>query len=265
MLGVYGPGHTISAADLDRSLTALNDMIELAVERVDDVLCVAATELRAATQHHAIHLRHRRLDQHDPPAAGVRRRRVRLPARCEQQQIPDGRAGSARVQSAHHGGSEFQSAGICAFYDPQFPLGIVNIWPTPCQVYQCYFYSYLQLGDFPAPETNVLLPPGYNLAIRPIWRSHSSPISPPPSLIPSWSAARRNRRATSSATTTARSGRCSIRKSSPAGNRPITSEVTGTTSVLNGLTWRNPRSSAASPGRAQLRPAITRPTTCIWK
>ena len=49
------------------------------------------------------------------------------------------------------------------FYDPQYPLGIVNLWPTPTVGYTCSFLSFLQLTDFASPDTEVSFPPGYEL------------------------------------------------------------------------------------------------------
>lgn len=51
------------------------------------------------------------------------------------------------------------------FYDPQFPLGIINIWPTPNVGYTCSFLSYLQLVEFTTPNSPLSLPPGYKRAI----------------------------------------------------------------------------------------------------
>lgn len=51
------------------------------------------------------------------------------------------------------------------FYDPQFPLGVINIWPTPNMTYACYFYSYLQLVDLASLTATFSMPPGYKLAI----------------------------------------------------------------------------------------------------
>lgn len=51
------------------------------------------------------------------------------------------------------------------FYDPQFPLGIINIWPTPNVGYTCSFLSYLQLVEFATPNAPLSLPPGYKRAI----------------------------------------------------------------------------------------------------
>ncbi len=47
------------------------------------------------------------------------------------------------------------------FYDPQFPLGVINIFPTPLLAYSCYFDT---TQDQPGPMvlTTVLsMPPGY--------------------------------------------------------------------------------------------------------
>ena len=60
------------------------------------------------------------------------------------------------------------------FYDPQYPLGIINIFPLPLIAYTVYFDSRLALVDLPTVQTNFSLPPGYitaivdNLAIK-LW------------------------------------------------------------------------------------------------
>lgn len=50
-------------------------------------------------------------------------------------------------------------------YQPEFPLGIIKIWPTPAIGYRCFFTSYQQLTDFRTLEAAVGFPPGYKLAI----------------------------------------------------------------------------------------------------
>lgn len=49
------------------------------------------------------------------------------------------------------------------FYDPQLPLGVVNVWPTPTTGYTCSFLSYAQLTQFTTLDTEVDFPPGYKL------------------------------------------------------------------------------------------------------
>jgi hypothetical protein len=53
------------------------------------------------------------------------------------------------------------------FYDPQMPLGLINLWPQPNSGgYTMFFDSYMQLGD-PSTLVSVFqLPPGYAQAIQ---------------------------------------------------------------------------------------------------
>jgi hypothetical protein len=51
------------------------------------------------------------------------------------------------------------------FYNPQYPLGIINIFPTPNIAYKVYFDSRLQLADISNLNTAFSLPPGYMSAI----------------------------------------------------------------------------------------------------
>lgn len=51
------------------------------------------------------------------------------------------------------------------FYDPQYPLGIINVFPIPNMSYQLYWDSYLQLSDFSDLDAPVVFPPGYKKAI----------------------------------------------------------------------------------------------------
>ncbi|MFD1558355.1 hypothetical protein ACFSHT_22445 [Paraburkholderia silviterrae] len=53
------------------------------------------------------------------------------------------------------------------FYDPQMPLGLINLWPQPnSSGYTMYFDSYLQLADMASLTVNFSLPPGYEAAIQ---------------------------------------------------------------------------------------------------
>lgn len=51
------------------------------------------------------------------------------------------------------------------FYDPQFPLGIINVTPFPTNGYTMAWDSMLQLSEFSTLATLVNLPPGYNIAL----------------------------------------------------------------------------------------------------
>lgn len=52
------------------------------------------------------------------------------------------------------------------FYDPQMPLGFINIWPYPTLGYTLFWDSYLQLTDMGTLTTQFQLPPGYEIAIQ---------------------------------------------------------------------------------------------------
>lgn len=51
------------------------------------------------------------------------------------------------------------------FYDPQYPLGVINVLPVPTIAYMMFWDSYLQLADLPALTTAFSLPPGYKRAV----------------------------------------------------------------------------------------------------
>jgi hypothetical protein len=51
------------------------------------------------------------------------------------------------------------------FYDNQYPLGIINIDPTPNIAITMYWDSYLQLTEFANLATAMSLPPGYKQAL----------------------------------------------------------------------------------------------------
>lgn len=55
---------------------------------------------------------------------------------------------------------------IYIFYDPQNPLGIINVWPVPNIGWTLYFDSYLQLIDFGNIDSPLSFPPGYKKAIQ---------------------------------------------------------------------------------------------------
>jgi len=70
--------------------------------------------------------------------------------------------------------SEWNSIGLLTttsqlpdtlFYDPQFPLGIINIYPQPLLPYNVFFDSRLQLSDMTSLGSVFSMPPGYKLAI----------------------------------------------------------------------------------------------------
>lgn len=47
------------------------------------------------------------------------------------------------------------------FYDPQYPLGVINIFPTPLLPYTCFFDSTQDQVDFASLTASLSAPPGY--------------------------------------------------------------------------------------------------------
>ena len=50
------------------------------------------------------------------------------------------------------------------FYDPQYPLGVINIFPTPLIAYTCYFDGMLDQPTFATLATDLAMPKGYERA-----------------------------------------------------------------------------------------------------
>jgi len=50
------------------------------------------------------------------------------------------------------------------FYDPQFPNGVINVFPTPLLTYTLFYDSALNQVTFAALTTNLSMPPGYERA-----------------------------------------------------------------------------------------------------
>lgn len=50
------------------------------------------------------------------------------------------------------------------FYNPQYPLGIINIFPIPLAPYTFYFNAILQQSTFSSLPMTITMPPGYERA-----------------------------------------------------------------------------------------------------
>lgn len=51
------------------------------------------------------------------------------------------------------------------YYDPQEPLGVINVMPFPTINYTMFFSSYQQLGNLTNLSSTLTLPPGYKRAL----------------------------------------------------------------------------------------------------
>lgn len=52
------------------------------------------------------------------------------------------------------------------FYDPQYPLGVINITPYPNIAYTMFWDSMLQFATYDSPTQQLSLPPGYAIAMK---------------------------------------------------------------------------------------------------
>lgn len=164
MLGVYSPGQQLAAADAATSLSVLNDMLD---SWSNEALTCYAT-----------------LEQALPLQVGVSRysigpggnlngpRPLRVLDGPGAAYLIDGTGNRYGVDIIPQDqwnliGSPQVNSNLpdTAFYDPQFPLGYMNIFPIPNMSYNLYFDSYLAFTTFTTLAQAVTLPPGYKLAL----------------------------------------------------------------------------------------------------
>lgn len=166
LLQIYGAGDVISAADSGRMLSVLNDMLDSWSNLT--LACFTILEnsfpLVAGQQSYTI-----------GPGGNINTTRPL--------KILDG-PGTAYVQDFN--GNNYGVSVVprdqwnlygnrsiliqsdfpdTLFYDPQFPLGIVNVLPVPTINYTMFFDSYQQLADLATLTATLSLPPGYKRAI----------------------------------------------------------------------------------------------------
>lgn len=168
-LGVYGVGEVMSAADTTRGLSVLNDMVDMWSN--ESLFCYAILEQSVALTVGK--------SSYTIGTSGGADLPITRPIR-----ILDG-PGTAYVQDTN--GNNYGMAVVprdtwnmlgnrsnlitsnfpdTLFYDPQFPLGVINIFPVPNIQYTMFFDSYQQISEFASLSTAVSLPPGYNAALR---------------------------------------------------------------------------------------------------
>lgn len=168
LLRVYAPGEVLSDADAERGLTTLNDMLD---DWSNQSLATYAI-----------------LEQSAPLVPGQQSYTIGLSggadfAMTRPLRILDG-PGTAYVQDPNGNNypmkvvprdqwnlygnrSEIITSNYpdTLFYDPQYPLGVINVMPVPTIAYMMFWDSYLQLADFNSLTTPFSFPPGYKRAI----------------------------------------------------------------------------------------------------
>lgn len=168
LLQVYSPGEPLSDADAERGLTTLSDMLD---DWSNQALATYAI-----------------LEQSAPLVPGQQSYTIGTSGGADFNmtrplRILDG-PGTAYVQDSNGNNypmdvvprdkwnlygnrsiliqSDFPDT---LFYDPQYPLGVINVMPVPTINYTMFWDSYLQLSDFTALTTPFSFPPGYKRAI----------------------------------------------------------------------------------------------------
>lgn len=165
LLGVYAPGEDINTVDGARGLTTLNKMMDSWSN--ESLTCYAILEqsfaLLPGKQSYTIGL---------PGGSIPQARPIRIledPGTCF---IRDGANNDYPVEVVPR--DKWNLIGLkttqsqipsVLFYDPQYPLGIINIFPIPSINWTLYFDSYLQMVRFANMTQAMSLPPGYEAAI----------------------------------------------------------------------------------------------------
>jgi hypothetical protein len=164
LLGVYGPGDAISGADSARALSVMNDMLD--VWSNEPLACFAhATQsfpLAVGQPQYTI----------GPGGDMNTVRPIRIIDAAGSAYLTDDEGNRYMMNVVDQLTWNNQTTSIVdadlpttLFYDPQFPLGIINIWPTPDVAYTCSFMSYLPLAAISLLSGAFSLPPGYKRAI----------------------------------------------------------------------------------------------------
>ena len=164
LLGVYSPGDSISAADLSRSLSVLNDMMDVwsneslaCFDWETQTFTMVPGQYQYTVGPGGFINGTRPLRVSDAPGAAYL-----LDASLNRYLMDVVDQLTWNIVTTAVADSDLPNI---FFFDAQYPLGIVNIWPTPSSSWTCSFLSYRQLGDFAAPSAAFSLPPGYKRAI----------------------------------------------------------------------------------------------------
>lgn len=168
-IGAYAPGQSMNAADSARGLDQLNKLLDslsneslncFAISEVSFIMTPGKTSYTIGTTG-------------TPDISSVRPLRLREGDGSAYAQDSNGNnypmtvVPQSRWNVIGNRTSLTQSnIPSILFYDPQFPLGVINIWPSPTIGYRVYFDSLLQLADMSVLTQVFSLPPGYELMLE---------------------------------------------------------------------------------------------------
>lgn len=173
ILGVYAPSEQIDGDDLKTSMAVLNAMLDTWSN--ENLLSYAITQYNLSLvinqQQYTIGL--------SDTADLNQVRPLRLIAQPGGAYVTD--LNNNRYPVAVITQEQWNQIGLLSttsqiptmiFYDPQFPLGVLNVFPLPSLTYTLTFSAYMQFSAFTDVTQAVSLPPGYfealysNLAVR---------------------------------------------------------------------------------------------------
>ncbi len=165
MIGVYSPGDAISSADASRALTVLNDMLDSwSNESLScyNILEQSGTFVPGQSAYTI------------GPGGNINATRpLKIQNDTGSAYILDVNNNKYMIDVVDRKMWNMKTTAVAnsdlpelLFYDMQFPLGIINVWPTPSIGYTFYFDSFLQLVDFSGLTSVANLPPGYMRAIK---------------------------------------------------------------------------------------------------
>lgn len=164
LLGIYPPGNSMSTADALRGLSTLNDMLD--VWSNESLACfdwVTMTFTLIPGQYQYTVGAGGNIDQTRPlRVSDAPGSAYLLDTNLNRYLMDVVDQLTWNIQTTAVANSDLPNI---LFYDPQFPLGIINVWPTPSIGYTCSFLSYRQLGDFASLDALFSLPPGYKRMI----------------------------------------------------------------------------------------------------
>ena len=165
MIGIYAPGETMSGADSSRGLTVLNDMIDSWSN--ESLACYAINE-------NSHTLTPNQFQYTIGPGGDINTTRplyiIDTPGSAF---IKDPQGNRYQIDVVPRDDwnlspSDQTTSNVPSqlFYDPQYPLGIINLYPVPTLGWTLYFDSYLQLVEFTGLTSTINLPPGSTLAVK---------------------------------------------------------------------------------------------------
>ena len=167
-MGVYAPGEPVSSADMTQAFTRLNDMLDSWSN--ESLTCYAILEQTGTL----IPGQYQYTIGTSAGANFSMTRPIRLIKTPGSVYVVDSSGNRYTLQVVER--DQWNLIGNIAnvtsdfpnviFYDPQYPLGIINVFPIPNIGWQMYWDSYLQLTDFASLTTQLSLPPGYAKALK---------------------------------------------------------------------------------------------------